>query len=391
MADTSRSAGGTTSFKVWADQAVLRRLFGNRFVARWWRFWAQFVLRVRKPLIIGVTGSAGKTTTVNMIASVLAHSSAHQSLGLVGQTVKNMNDDAAVPLTVLRYDYRPNRLQTLAAILWLPIRALRLAFIERYPNVLVLEFGTHSQGHLHRLVALAPPNIGVVTNIGPAHLDRLKTLQGVVHEKGAIVSAVPASGLVVLGAEHDHVRELELLAKGRVVKLHGRGIALSREIARTVALHLGLSEQAIASALADFRPAKGRLNLLRFDELSVIDDSYNANPLSMRLGLDSLSELANPGQRCLAFLGSMGELGEDTVAYHKQIGAYAREKADVVIGVGELGKNYCPDRWFADSKDCAAHLNELLRPGDCLLVKGSASGRMSVIVDRLRATSREVA
>jgi UDP-N-acetylmuramoyl-tripeptide--D-alanyl-D-alanine ligase len=129
------------------------------------------------------------------------------------------------------------------------------------------------------------------------------------------------------------------------------------------------------------------LTELRLGGLTIIDDSYNANPLSMRFGLDTLAETAVPPQRRIAFLGSMGELGAEAMRYHQQIGAYAHEKADVVIGVGELARYYDPDQWFADSNECAQQVRGLVVPGDCVLVKGSRFVHMDAIVERLRSVS----
>ena len=349
-------------------------------------FCARVVLRIRKPLIIGVTGSAGKTTTVHTITTVLRHPAARQIIGEVACSVRNMNNDLGLPLTVLRYERWITWNQLWKVPLLLP-RALWLAFFARYPRVLVLEYATHWEGHLHRLVKVARPSIGVVTTIGPAHLDRLKTLHGVMHEKSAIVSSVPASGLVVLGSDHDYVGDLEARAKGQVVKLPGRGADLARGIAQVVALHLGVPKQEIDAALAEVSPVHGRLNELRLGGKTVIDDSHNANPLSMRLGLDRLAEVAQPGQRRIAFLGSMGELGDETAQYHQQIGAYAQQKANVVIGVGELARHYSPDHWFPDSGECARQVHRLVGADDCVLVKGSASVHMDVLIEPLRAVS----
>jgi UDP-N-acetylmuramyl pentapeptide synthase len=203
-------------------------------------------------------GSTGKTTTVHIIAAVLEHPAARQTVGAAAHSVRNMNDDTGLPLTVLRYEHWIGSYNVWMVPLLLP-RALWLAFFARYPRVLVLEYGAHSGGHLHRLVQVAPPNISVVTTIGPAHLDTLKTSQGVVHEKSAVVHAVPASGLIVLGSGHDYVADLETRAKAQVVKLPGRGVDLARDIARVIALHLGVPKQAIEAALSDFHPVKSLL------------------------------------------------------------------------------------------------------------------------------------
>jgi UDP-N-acetylmuramoyl-tripeptide--D-alanyl-D-alanine ligase len=158
---------------------------------------------------------------------------------------------------------------------------------------------------------------------------------------------------------------------------------LSKNIARVVARRLGVPDQAVESALEAAGATKGRLNRLQARDLTVIDDSYNANPLSMRLGLDTLAEAAPAGCRRVAILGTMGELGAESERYHREIGQHARRCADLVIGVGDMGRRYAPDRWFEDSESCARAIGGLVSPGDWLLVKGSASVAMSRVVDRL--------
>ena len=367
---------------------ILGKLLPNRVIAPYLSFWARLVVWVRKPFIIGITGSVGKTTTTAMITAVLTHPDVYPFVGLVGFASKNMNDDVGLPLTLLRYegwvtDNPRSRWMMLATV---PFRALRLATWSHYPKTLVLEFGTHWAGHLKRLARLAPPDVAVVTTIGPAHLERLKTLEGVVAEKSAVVRAVSPSGLVILGKGHDYVAELEQVARAPVTKVTGRGIEQLQNITRAVCRHLGIPEEIVDSALKDFKAPSGRLNLLKFDGIGmmVIDDSYNANPLSMKLGLDTLAENARPGQRRVAVLGGMGELGEESLRYHDDIGAYTRSRADVVIGVGELAKYYNPDFWFDSSNTCVDQIENLLRSDDCLLVKGSNSVRMKRVVEKLR-------
>lgn len=365
---------------------VVGQIVSDPIVVPYVSICARLVLRVRKPFIIGVTGSVGKTTTKEMIAAVLAHPEAAARIGRVGKSSKNLNDDMGLPLTALLYDdwLNENAYHKLASLSALPFRVARLVFGAQYPDVLVLEYGTHWQGHLHRLAALAPPKIAVVTTIGPAHLERLKTLAGVVQEKGALVRAVGSGGLVILGDDHSFVPQLERLSRAPVVKVTGRGMELSGNIARVIGRHLGIPDEAIDSALHNFKPPEGRLNRIEAGGFTIFDDTYNANPLSMRLGLDTLAESVQPGQRRIAILGAMGELGDESVRYHEEIGGYARSRADLLIGVGELAKHYAPNHWYPDSDACAREIRDLLQNGDCVLIKGSASVRMTKVVAKLR-------
>jgi UDP-N-acetylmuramoyl-tripeptide--D-alanyl-D-alanine ligase len=107
----------------------------------------------------------------------------------------------------------------------------------------------------------------------------------------------------------------------------------------------------------------------------------------MRLGLDTLADTTRPGQRRVAVLGGMAELGDNSTRYHEEIGAYARSRADVVIGVGDLAKAYSPDHWFADSRACAEEILSILSSGDHVLIKGSGSARMKTVVAKLRDSS----
>jgi UDP-N-acetylmuramoyl-tripeptide--D-alanyl-D-alanine ligase len=356
----------------------LEPLFSERVMVPYVHLLARFVLWARRPFIIGVTGSAGKSTTTDMLAAVLSHPSAAQIVGAVGKTVNNLNDDLGVPFTILGFQDWPTRLTM--TLLSMPFRALALSVSPQYPRLLVLEYATHNNGHLHWLARLASPNVAVVTTIGPAHLERLKTLEGVVAEKSALVRAVPSSGLVVLGDGHDYVADFERATNAPVVKVSGRGPDLSRQITEVICRHLGVPPAVIAAALSNFHPPKGRLTRIELPELIVLDDSYNANPLSMELGLDALAQING---RRIAVLGTMAELGVEGPRYHAEIGRYARGCADVIIGVGDLAPHYDPDYWFGDSKVCGEEIISLIRPGDCLLIKGSASVQMDRVVEAL--------
>ena len=301
-------------------------------------------------------------------------------------TLGNMNDYDGFPLTLLGHHEWMTGWRRLKTFLLMPFRALALSFFKPYPKVLVLEYGTDHEGQIPRLVKLAPPAIGVITTVGPAHLDGLKTIEGVVKEKSALISRIPPSGLVILGTDHEHVKELQARTKAPVVLVAGRGPALSREIARIIGCRLGLAPESIDAALESVPKITGRLNQFSSGGMTVIDDTFNANPVSMRLGLDTLHDGATTnGQRRVALLGAMAELGEESERYHREIGDHARQRADLIVGVGDMARFYAADHWFASSVDCVNNLPALVRDGDYILVKGSKSLKMNLVAKALRS------
>ena len=373
---------------------ILEPLIPERRLESYLGFWARSVYRARKPVIIGITGSVGKSTATAMLEFVLSQQGAQRIVGPVGCTVENMNDDWGVAATLLRFssflDIPWSYAGRLALFCRVPFRALRLV-ASRYPKVMVIEFGAGPTSNFERLIAMAPPDLSVVTTIGAAHLEVHNSVEGIIQEKGKLVRAVTPTGLVILGDGHAHVSQLEQMARAPVVKVQGKGIELSRNITRAVCQQMGIPEDVVESALKDFKNPPGRLNRLELAGLTVIDDSWNANPMSMRLGLDTLAEIAGPEQRRLAILGDMLELGEESPRYHEEVSVYARSRADVLIGVGELSKLYSPDAWYDSIEACAEGIEGLVRVGDCVLVKGSHSARMWKAVAKLReiAATRE--
>lgn len=347
--------------------------------------WASLIMKIRHPLIIGVTGTAGKTTLTQMLGHVLMQDAAKSYVGAVGVTAGNLNGDYGVRLSVLRKVIYPNNLwQRLRLLFLLPLEAIPQVLSANYPKVLVLEYGTYEAGHIQDLVNFAPPKIALLTNIGPAHLERHKTVEGVYIEKRALVQAAPLDGLVVLGSGHEFVSRLKADAKAPVVVVNGRGIILSQNMTRVVCQHLGLPGNVIEEGLNSFIPPKSRLSRFKVAGMTVIDDSYNANPLSMKLGLDILAESRSEGKRLVALLGKMAEMGEMSSHYHREVGIYARKRADLIIGIGKEAKDYAPDHWFLDSEECAEKLRPLLQSEDVVLIKGSYSANMRLIVKMLQ-------
>lgn len=360
----------------------------HRLAIEYLTFWASCVMRRHRPFVIGVTGSAGKSTTVAMIAAALSQPAARPIVGRVASTQNNMNCDVGLPLTLLRYNnwIKGTLLVRLMVYAATALRALRLMAVGGYPDVLVLEYAAFRDGHIRRLAGLAPPDIAVVTTIGAAHLDRLKTVDAVAREKGLLVKAAPPDGLVILGDGHDHVATLQAMARAPVVRVEGRGLDLAIGIARAVARHLGAPEEAVEGAAMHFEPPKRRLQTWRLGPFTVIDDSFNANPLSMKLALETLGETvpAAPAGRRLAVLGEMAELGDEAWRFHGEVEAVAHRHADVVIGVGDLARHYRPARWYPTSGACAEAMASLVNTGDCILVKGSHSAHMPRIVNQLK-------
>lgn len=372
--------------KRFAIDRILEPIIPEKRLEAYVVFLGRCVYKVRKPYVIAVTGSAGKSTTTEMIGTTLSGPGVEKLVGPVFYTQENMNDNWGVAATLLRFDQFLlipwNQAVRIALAIRATFRALR-ALIGPYPKVFVLECGVGPTADLERLVTIAPPDIAVVTTIGAAHLEKMKTLDGLVEEKGALVRAVPPRGLVILGDGHPYVERLRGMARAPVVTVQGRGIELARNIALAACRQIGIPEAIAEAATRDFKNPPGRLNRFDVGGMTVIDDTYNANPPSMILGLDTLKESAGSRRR-LAILGFMAELGEDGARYHEEIGVHARTCADVVIGVGELSRHYKPDHWYETSAACAERIAQLVRENDCLLVKGSHSSQMWKVVVRLK-------
>jgi UDP-N-acetylmuramoyl-tripeptide--D-alanyl-D-alanine ligase len=361
-------------------------------IDRYFRFWARLVILARRPRIVGVTGSVGKTTTKEVIAATLAHPGARAIVGTVRKSPGNLNSRRAFPLVVLGYDERPgSRREVLRRIFSVPLRALALSTVKPYPKVLVLEYAIGLENDLAEQVALAPPTVAVVTAIGPAHLERFVTIERVVEEKSWLVRGVPATGLVVLGQENGHASAMDRYSRAPVVKVPGRGRTLSENAARAVASFFGIPAAAVETAIQQTQPVTGRFAVRRLESLTLIDDAYNANPLSMEFGLSVLPEVAAAGQRKVAILGDMLELGAEAARYHREVAPQARRAADVIVGVGVLAAEYRPDHWFATADECADHLQDFIRRGDCVYLKGSHGMHLDRAATRIKQFAREMA
>ena len=352
--------------------------------------WAGYVLRTHRPIIVGVTGSVGKTTTKEVVAAALMQPQATALVGRVRKSSGNMNNNVGLPLTVLGYDRWPRTLGGwLTVIAAVPLRALRLARSADYPDVLVLEYAAGWDGDVPHLARLAPPTVAVVTAIGPSHLERFGTVEGVARHKVALVEAVPPSGLVVLGLDNPYRDAMAAASAAPVQLVPGKGRDLSVSVARVVAQFFGAPDGVVDCALQTALRTAGRFDAIELGTVTVIDDSFNANPLSMKFALDSFGTVAARGRRRVAILGTMAELGEASREYHEEIASYLRGRTDVVIGVGALAKHYQPHHWYPDADSCAHQLSLIIRGGAAVLVKGSHSVHLHRVVKRLRRLVEE--
>lgn len=338
--------------------------------------------------VIGVTGSVGKTTTRNMIAAALG------SQRRVFQTAGNANSQVGVPITMFE-------------------------MARSGAELAVIELGMSEPGEMTRIARVACVDMAVMTNIGIAHIEQLKTQENILREKLHILDGMWDGGTLLLNGEDP------LLSSVTEEKLHACGIMTDRSVklrqysgaaftaplsvrgahmrqnaaaAMEVCRTLGLAEEPAAAALAAFTGVKGRGEVLRLSNgVTVIDDAYNASPVSMKAGLSVLAEME--GTRRIAVLADMLELGEKSAEYHAEVGAYlAKLPIETVFLYGErakaIGAGVCsalkagdqaPEiHCFTDFSELEAAVAQAAIPGTVFLFKGSNSMGLSKLVDRFR-------
>ena len=346
-------------------------------------------------VLIGIAGSNGKTTTKEMLASILRAAVGDEN---VLATAGNLNNDIGLPLTLLRMR---------AAHCWCAI-----------------ELGMNHKGEIAYLAQIANPTLAVVTNAQREHLEFMGSVEEVAEENSAVFRALPEDGIAVINADDAHADTFRRAAGGRRVvdfALERRAAVTGRyelaplsssiritctagEAVATLAipgLHnvmnalaaaacadaAGISPDAIGRGLSAFRPCTGRLQVKKApDGMTVIDDSYNANPDSVRAAIDVLA--AAPGRTVLV-LGDMGEVGDEGPDFHSEIGRYARERGITsVLAIGESTAHTVAAygqgaRHFATLEDLAAALERIRDESTTVLVKGSRFMRMERVVASL--------
>jgi UDP-N-acetylmuramoyl-tripeptide--D-alanyl-D-alanine ligase len=355
---------------------------------------------LHQPKVVGITGSNGKTSTKDLTLAVL--SSAFQTFATRG----NLNNHIGVPLSLLS--------------------------LEAHHDCAVIEMGMNHPGEIKVLADIAEPNAAIITNIGLAHIEYMGTRDAIALEKGTLAEAVPASGFVVLNANDEYTpsirsrcraqvltagidagdvsaTDLQADAEGTAFNLSFRGekfpaflpipgehMVGNAALAAAAAWRLGVQPEQIIAALRAVKLTGGRLETKTISGVTFLDDSYNANPDSMKAGLRTLVGLQGSGRR-IAVLGRMGELGEHAVPEHRSLGEYAAGlRLDGLYTVGdeaalisEAAAAFAPSivtRNFDTHEACAAHLKQHLMSGDIVLLKGSRSAGMEKVLSHFQTT-----
>lgn len=347
--------------------------------------------------VVGITGSVGKTSTKEAIASVLAQKYC------VLKTQGNFNNELGLPLTVFR--------------------------LNESHQVAVLEMGISDFGEMHRLAEIARPDICVITNIGQCHLENLRDRDGVCRAKTEMFDHMNPGGTVILNGDDDklsairqvqgkepvffglgrecsvygdEIRPLGLKGVSCVIHMDGRSCPVTIPIpgkhmvsnalaAAAVGRVLGLSVEQIREGLEKLQPVGGRFRLIETDKMTIVDDCYNANPVSVKASLDVLSCAQG---RKVAILGDMFELGERENALHESVGSHAAQVGvDLLICVGARSRHTaegaektsgCGQVMRVDTLDeLFEKLPGLLQKGDTVLVKASHGMHFEKVIEKL--------
>ena len=318
--------------------------------------------------VVGITGSMGKTSTKDILAALCMPSA---------RTIAaeaSYNNEIGVPLTLCR--------------------------LETDTEVCILELAMRGFGQIAALSEIARPDIGVITNVGPVHLELVDSLDGVRRAKGELLAVLPPGGTAIVPADFPVDRDdIDVVRLGGPAAriAHGRtelgGVSFNFTARHQV--QNATAALAALDALGLPRPASVDVDFSRWrgdeDELPggglLINDAYNANPVSMRAALAYLVERAGDRRR-VAILGEMAELGRTGPDYHREVGAAAAELGiDELLAVGELARGYLehgvPGRWVANVHEAVRELDDVVRPGDAVLVKASRAVGLEAVAAAL--------
>ncbi len=336
--------------------------------------WWAVKRRVKKdnPFIIAITGSIAKTSTKVAIGAVLRRAFPDQ----VRVGYGNLNSFLGVPLAILNFKVDFYKQKITWQWIWILKLAIWRGLFSRLPKYLVLEYGADKPGDIEELGKMLPLDAAIITITGAAHTQNYSSVEQIAKEKAKIFNAVKPGGWGLVNKNDPYLHNLTAKdCPSEMVDTATEDIAAN--FARAVGKKLKISDELIDEALVIMPRPEGRLQMKDLHGLKLLDDSYNANPLSMTVALKLLAKL--PGRK-VAILGDMLELGADEVKYHQEIGQLAKQSADLVIGVGDLAKEYGAAKYYSDSATASQEVLGLLGQDDNILVKGSHGVHMELIV-----------
>lgn len=359
--------------------------------------------------VIGITGSTGKTSTKEAITLVLK-----TRYRVLSSEREGYNTEFGLPLILFEKKAPKNRLGWFIFILFSPILALK----RRDYDFCVLEMGADKPGDIEHLTKIVNPDVAVVTSVLRVHLAEFKNIEQIAEEKEKILAKLGHGDVAILNVDNEYVRNMKTPGKAETItygkestgvkivkqefdikgssnyfKSQGKDIVIrSSSLGEHLlyvfacAIAVGISQKIelkhIIKALESFKPVKGRLNLIEgINGSSIIDDSYNANPASMKNALDVLGKV--DAKRKIALLGSMNDLANHEESEHKKIGAYLVGKCDILVVVGEAAQKYIlpsavtsgikkeKTNSLKDSVAAGEFLKGIMKEGDLVLVKGS--------------------
>ena len=334
--------------------------------------------------VVAITGSAGKTSTKDMIASVL------EEKYKILKTPGNLNGQIGLPLNILAYKDEP---------------------------VWVLEMGMNDFGQLKELSSIASPDVAVITNIGTAHIGILGSRENILKAKLEILEGMNDKGVLVLNGDNDLLKtvktdlkqvtfglesgndivatDIKMDGEKTICKIENNEIEIpvmgevfvyNALAAYAVGKLFSLTPEEIKNGIASFQMSNNRMNTIKTTKFTIINDTYNANPDSVKSAIKTLGTFKN---RKVAILGDMLELGENEIKYHQEIGEFCNEKIDVLITIGVLSKNmfdkFTKEKYyFKTNEEAETKLKDILKQDDVILVKASHSMKLDTIVNFLK-------
>lgn len=348
--------------------------------------------------VIGITGSVGKTSTKEMISSVLSGKwNVHKTQG-------NFNNEIGLPLTLFNLNHSH--------------------------EAAVIEMGMNHFGEIHNLTCSALPEVAVITNIGTSHIENLGSREGILKAKLEILDGLHADGLLIINGDNDLLSTVsnlsvksisyglmptndywakEIHSEGEYttatiisprqtyqirIKALGEHMVYNTLAAIAVAEYFNLTEEEIMNGLSSYEPSKMRMHITTLESgLTVIDDTYNASPDSMRAALKVLRDYSSKGKK-VAILGDMFEMGEFAPKLHQEVGQFVAEMAiDVLIAIGDLAKHIyegykekgTKDAYYFETKEAfIENIVHIIQKEDCVLLKASRGMHFEALIEEVR-------